>query len=80
MDRNLPTIDSLELSERTVLVRSDLNVPLDDGTVVDSFRIAASLPTIQELVGSANRVVVASHLGRPQGHDPSLSMRPVQEA
>lgn len=63
-----------------MLVRSDLNVPLDDGTVVDSFRIAASLRTIQELVGSANRVVVASHLGRPQGHDPSLSMRPVQEA
>lgn len=76
----LPTIDSLRLSGRTVLVRSDLNVPLENGVVTDTFRIAASLGTIQELVGRAGRVVVASHLGRPQGHDPSLSMRPVAEA
>jgi phosphoglycerate kinase len=76
----LPTIDSLELAERTVLVRSDLNVPLDDGVVTDVFRITASLGTIQELVGRAGRVVVASHLGRPHGRLPSLSMRPVAEA
>lgn len=68
------------MSGRTVLVRSDLNVPLENGVVTDTFRIAASLGTIQELVGRAGRVVVASHLGRPQGHDPSLSMRPVAEA
>lgn len=61
-------------------MRSDLNVPLENGVVTDTFRIAASLGTIQELVGRAGRVVVASHLGRPQGHDPSLSMRPVAEA
>ncbi|MEE8456744.1 MAG: phosphoglycerate kinase, partial [Acidimicrobiia bacterium] len=77
---DLPTIDSLRLSGRTVLVRSDLNVPLENGVVTDTFRIAASLGTIDELVGRAGRVVVASHLGRPQGHDPSLSMRPVAEA
>ncbi|RLE15317.1 MAG: phosphoglycerate kinase [Actinobacteria bacterium] len=75
----LRTIDSLELSGRTVLVRSDLNVPLDNGAVTDFFRIAASLETIHELIGKARRVVVASHLGRPQGHDMSLSMRPVAE-
>lgn len=75
----LPTIDSLDLSGRTVLVRSDLNVPLDHGAVADSFRISASLGTIGELRARADRVVVASHLGRPKGIDPSLSMRPVAQ-
>ena len=76
----IPTIDSIELSERTVLVRSDLNVPLNGGDVADSFRISASLETIQELRSQAARVVVASHLGRPKGVDPELSMRPVADA
>ncbi|MEN8041064.1 MAG: phosphoglycerate kinase [Actinomycetota bacterium] len=73
-------MDTLELSERTVLVRSDLNVPLNNGVITDSFRIAASLPTILELRERAARVIVASHLGRPKGHDPSLSMRPIADA
>ena len=75
----LPTLDTLDTSGRTVLVRSDLNVPLDEGTVTDTFRISASLPTIDEVRASADRVVVCSHLGRPKGVDPSLSMRPVAE-
>jgi phosphoglycerate kinase len=75
----LPTIDSIDLSGRTVLVRSDLNVPLNRGEVADSFRISASLETIQELRSKAARVVVASHLGRPDGVDPTLSMRPVAD-
>lgn len=75
----LPTIDSLDVSDRTVLVRSDLNVPLDDGRVTDTFRISASLNTIAELRSKAKRVVVASHLGRPEGADLDLSMRPVAE-
>ncbi len=76
----LPTIESLELSGRTVLVRSDLNVPLDGGRVADSFRITASLRTIGELRTRADSVVVASPLGRPKGVDPALSMRPVADA
>ena len=75
----LPSIDSLELAGRTVLVRSDLNVPLDHGSVADAFRISASLGTIKELRSRAGRVVVASHLGRPRGIDRSLSMRPVAD-
>jgi phosphoglycerate kinase len=78
-DAALPTIDSLELTDRTVLVRSDLNVPIDHGRVVDAFRISASLPTIEELRSKAERVIVASHLGRPEGNDPSLSMRPIAD-
>ena len=52
---------------RTVLVRSDLNVPLDDGTITDDGRIRASVPTISELSGAGAQVVVLAHLGRPKG-------------
>jgi phosphoglycerate kinase len=75
----LPDLDSVELSGRTVVVRSDLNVPLVDGVVGDTFRITSSLPTINEVRSRASRVIVASHLGRPQGRDPSLSMGPVAD-
>ncbi len=78
-EAGLPTIGELELAGNTVLVRSDLNVPLDNGVITDAFRVSASLETIEELRSKASRVVVASHLGRPKGNDPSLSMRPVAD-
>lgn len=71
---------ALDVASQTVLMRADLNVPLDDGAVADDFRIVAVLPTIQELRSRGAKVVVASHLGRPEGVDASLSMRPVAEA
>ena len=75
----LPTLDSLDVEGKRVLVRSDLNVPLDEGTVADDFRIRASLPTIEALRQRGARVIVASHLGRPKGVDPAFSMAPVSE-
>jgi phosphoglycerate kinase len=73
------------VSGRGVLVRSDLNVPLDSagsqGTVTDPSRIAASVPTLKTLVDAGAKVVVAAHLGRPKdGPDPKLSLAPVAAA
>jgi 3-phosphoglycerate kinase len=76
------TVDDLEVAGRTVLVRADLNVPLDssgDGppVITDDKRIQASVPTIRELAGKGARVVVMAHLGQPKGAvNPALSLRP----
>lgn len=73
------TIDDLEVGDRTVLVRSDLNVPMEDGEIGDDFRIVSAIPTYEMLLDRGARVRVCSHLGRPDGPDPSLSLRPVAQ-
>jgi phosphoglycerate kinase len=73
----LPGIDSLEIAGRTILIRSDLNVPLDDGSVGDDYRIVSSIPAIRRVREAGGKAVVCSHLGRPKGHDPAFSMAPV---
>ncbi|HEX5566153.1 MAG TPA: phosphoglycerate kinase [Streptomyces sp.] len=74
----MKTIDDLEVAGRRVLVRADLNVPLEGGTITDDGRIRAALPTITKLAESGARVIVVSHLGRPKGApDPEFSLAPV---
>ncbi|MCG5215065.1 phosphoglycerate kinase [Streptosporangium soli] len=71
-------IDDLDVQGRRVLVRADLNVPLDGETITDDGRIRASVPTIQALAGRGARVIVCAHLGRPKGSPtPKFSLRPV---
>jgi phosphoglycerate kinase len=77
--------DDLDVAGRTVLVRSDLNVPLADGpdgsrVITDDGRVRASVPTIRSLADRGARVVVVAHLGRPKGEvRPDLSLRPVAD-
>jgi phosphoglycerate kinase len=73
------TIDDLgDVRGKRVLVRSDLNVPIEDGVIGDDGRIRASVPTIAELAGKGARVIVCAHLGRPKGKpDPAYSLKPV---
>jgi len=74
----LSDLDASALSGRTVLVRADLNVPLEAGRISDDRRIRATLPTLQLLVDAGARVVVLSHLGRPKGEaKPEFSLAPV---
>jgi phosphoglycerate kinase len=76
--RTLDDLLASGVSGRTVLVRSDLNVPLDGARITDDGRIRASLPTLQALMEAGARVVVTAHLGRPKGApDPAYSLAPV---
>lgn len=77
----LRTLDTLgPLAGRTVIVRCDLNVPLKDGAITDDGRVRASLPTLNRLIDGGARVVVVSHLGRPDGApDARYSLAPVAQ-
>ena len=70
--------DACIFAGHTVLVRSDLNVPMDDGTITDRGRILASAGTIRSLAEAGAKVIVMSHLGRPKGEpDPQFSLAPI---
>jgi phosphoglycerate kinase len=63
---NIIKMTSLDLSGKRVLIREDLNVPIKDGEVASDARIRAALPTIQTALNAHARVLVMSHLGRPE--------------
>src|SRR5215813_3319970 len=75
---NFPTLDDMDVRGKRVLLRADLNVPVEDGVVTDATRIERLAPTITALIDRGAKVVVMSHFGRPHGKpDPAYSLRPL---
>jgi len=78
---NFKTIDDLDVAGKRVLVRADLNVPMQDGKPSDTTRIDRSAQTVKDLVAKGAKVIILSHFGRPKGQVvPEMTLKPVAEA
>src|SRR5437868_14933277 len=73
------TLDELDIANKRVLLRADLNVPVKDGKVTDATRIERLAPAIEALIAKGAQVIVMSHFARPKGPDQSQSLRVVVE-
>lgn len=75
------TVKNVDVRGKTVLIRSDFNVPVDKGRIGEDYRVEQALPTLKYLLSQNCRIVICSHLGRPDGRtNPEFSLRPVQAA
>lgn len=77
---HVKTLDDLEAAGKRVLVRLDLNLPLQEGKVADLTRLERSLPTLKELASKKAKIIVMAHLGRPKGKDNTYTLAPIAEA
>src|SRR5262249_57463209 len=71
------TLDHVDVKGKRILVRVDLNVPMENGVVTDSTRIERAAPAITEIADKGGKVILLSHCGRPKGRDPKQSLKPV---
>jgi phosphoglycerate kinase len=78
--KSFQTLDDADVSGKRVLVRVDLNVPVQNGEVADASRIERLAPTIKEIADRGGKVILLSHYGRPKGPDPKESLKPVVAA
>jgi phosphoglycerate kinase len=74
---NFRTLDDVDVKNKRVLVRVDLNVPMENGKITDATRIARVAPTITEIAGKGGKVILLAHFGRPKGRDPKDSLKAV---
>jgi len=74
------TLDEADVRGKRVLVRVDLNVPVENGKVADTTRIERAAPTIREIADKGGKVILLSHFGRPKGPDPAQSLKPFAPA
>src|SRR3569623_3674382 len=80
MSKSFRTLDDVDVKGKRVLLRVDLNVPMENGRVSDATRLERVAPTITELAGKGAKVILLAHFGRPKGRDPKDSLKPVAEA
>src|ERR1700704_3581131 len=77
---NFRTLDDVDVKGKRVLLRVDLNVPMDNGRVSDATRLERVAPTITEISGKGGKVILLAHFGRPKGRQAKESLRPVATA
>src|SRR3954454_17867671 len=80
MTRSFRTLDDVDVKGKRVLLRVDLNVPMENGRVTDATRLERVAPTITEISGTGGKVILLAHFGRPKGRDPKDSLKPVAAA
>jgi phosphoglycerate kinase len=78
--KSFRTLDDVDVKGKRVLLRVDLNVPMEGGRVTDATRLERVAPTITEIAASGGKVILLAHLGRPEGRDPKDSLKPVASA
>src|SRR3954466_279672 len=74
------TLDRADVKGKRVLLRVDLNVPMENGQVTDATRIERVAPGIVEIADKGGKVILLAHFGRPKGPDPKESLKPIAEA
>src|SRR5215467_1096914 len=80
MTKTFRTLDDVDVTGKRVLLRVDLNVPMEGSRVTDATRLERVAPTITEIADRGGKVILLAHFGRPKGRDPKESLKPVAAA